>query len=213
MENRTDEEMYVFRIGTYDEDKLLRQVSAALEKRTEMVSRERYPGLWHKTDKLRNISEPRKSRLRTKVFSCICLLLGLFLLIPGMVKPQELMVPLLVGAIAVGAGIGGLWRSRKRRKNPFDKSARLLLQGKDAEPSELLEVQFSEEGMRIPTEEGTVEVITYEKFECVIEAEDIILIVFGERVMLLQKRDLVNGTPEAFCGFCAERIRSFQSIR
>jgi len=40
-------------------------------------------------------------------------------------------VPLLVGAIAIGAGIGGLWRSRKNKKNLFDKSA--ILSGDDVE--------------------------------------------------------------------------------
>lgn len=38
MENRGEETIYVFRIGAYDVDMLLPQVSAALEKRTELVS-------------------------------------------------------------------------------------------------------------------------------------------------------------------------------
>ena len=35
---------YIFHISPYDTEKLLPQVSRALEKRTEMVSRERFPG-------------------------------------------------------------------------------------------------------------------------------------------------------------------------
>ncbi len=38
---------YIFHISPYDTEKLLPQVSRALEKRTEMVSRERFPGLWN----------------------------------------------------------------------------------------------------------------------------------------------------------------------
>lgn len=41
---------YIFHISPYDTEKLLPQVSRALEKRTEMVSRERFPGLWKHTD-------------------------------------------------------------------------------------------------------------------------------------------------------------------
>lgn len=62
-----------------------------------------------------------RSRLGTRVKSIVCLALGFFLFIPSLVKPQELLVPLLAGVIAIGAGIGGLWRSRKHKKNPFDK--------------------------------------------------------------------------------------------
>ena len=42
---------YIFHISPYDTEKLLPQVSRALEKRTEMVSRERFPGLWKHTDR------------------------------------------------------------------------------------------------------------------------------------------------------------------
>ncbi len=203
---------YIFKLSPYDIDGLLPQVSKALEKRTELVSRERYPGLWKQTDKLRASSGQGQNRFRTKVLSILCILLGIFLLVPGLVKPQELLVPLLVGAVAVGAGIGGLWRSRKHKKNPFDKSAKLLLAGKNAELSESVEVEFAENGMTIPTENGATETVSYDKFECAIETEDSILFVFEERVTLLQKRDLVCGMPEEFCAFCAEKIRNYHSV-
>lgn len=203
---------YIFKLSPYDRDSLLPQVSKALEKRTELVSRERYPGLWKQTDMFRAASGQGQNRLRTKVLSILCILIGIFLFVPGIVKPQELLVPLLVGAVAIGAGIGGLWRSRKHKKNPFDKSAKLLLAGKDEAFAELVEVEFSESGMTIPTEKGETETISYDKFECVIETEDSILCVFEERVTLLQKCDLVGGAPEEFCAFCAEKVRNYQSV-
>jgi len=212
MENQTEHKTYLFRLSPYNINKLLPQVSKALEKRTELVSRERYPGLWKHTDKFRESSEQGQNRLRTKVLSILCILLGIFLFVPGLVKPQELLVPLLVGAVAVGAGIGGLWRSRRHKKNPFDKSAKLLLAGKDAELSEPVEVEFAENGMTIPAENGATETVSYDKFECVIETEDSILFVFEERVTLLQKCDLVDGTLEEFCAFCAEKIRNYHSV-
>ena len=44
---------YNFQITPYDTEGILQQVSKALEKRTEFVSRERYPGLWENIDKLK----------------------------------------------------------------------------------------------------------------------------------------------------------------
>ena len=44
-------ENYVFRLTTYDVQQLLPQVSKALEKRTELISRERYAKLWKGIDK------------------------------------------------------------------------------------------------------------------------------------------------------------------
>ena len=95
-------EKYNFQITPYDTESLLQQVSKALEKRTEFVSRERYPGLWENIDKLNAVSKgKRRSSLRSKVMSIICLVLGVFLFVPGLIKPQELLVPLLVGAFAI----------------------------------------------------------------------------------------------------------------
>jgi len=92
---------YVFKLSPYDTTYFLPQVSAALEKRTESVSRERFPGLWEKTDKLNERSKgEKKNTTGTKIKSIICLLLGIFLFVPGMMEPQELLIPLLVGAVA-----------------------------------------------------------------------------------------------------------------
>ena len=41
---------YVFQINTLDQKTLLPQLSQALQKRTELLSRQKYPSLWHKHD-------------------------------------------------------------------------------------------------------------------------------------------------------------------
>ena len=68
--------------------------------------------------------------------SALCLAAGIFLAVPGLMEPRELFVPLLVGAAAMGAGIIGLWQSRARKKNPFDRAAKILLEGKDKSSAE-----------------------------------------------------------------------------
>ena len=145
--------------------------------------------------------------------SVLCLALGIFLFVPGLVEPQELMVPLIVGAIAIGAGIGGLWRSRKHKKNPFDKSAKILLSGKDNIPSEpALTVSFSEDGMTVSADNSNTEFVAYDGFECAIETADTVLFVYDTRVTVLQKNDLKTGDINEFCGLLAEKIAKFVHV-
>ncbi len=207
-------ENYEFQITPYDTENLLQQVSRALEKRTELVSKARYPGLWENIDKLTAMSKGRRrSRLRTKIMSVICLVLGVILFIPGLMEPQELLVPLLAGALAIGAGIGGLWRSRKRRENPFDQSAKRLLMGKDTISAEQsLVVSFSASGMEIRADDSDPQRIPYSDFESVIETNDLFLLVHDTRVTVLQKKDLTSHTTPEFCAFVSENVPSFQSI-
>lgn len=205
---------YIFQISPYDTEKLLPQVSQALEKRTEIISREQYPGMWKHTDKFNSMEQGRtRSRLRTRLMSVVCLAVGIFLFVPGLVKPQELVVPLFVGAVAVGVGIGGLWRSRKHKKNPFDKSAKVLLAGKDGISAEQsIVVSFSKDGMTIPIDNGNTEFVAFSGFECAIEAADMLLLVYGERVTVLQKTDLTTGNISDFCKLISEKVTKYQSI-
>lgn len=204
--------IYIFQISPYDTSSILPQVSKALDKRTELVSRERYPGLWTQTDKLNAMSQGRtRSRLRTRVTSLIFLALGIFLFVPGLVKPQELLVPLIAGGIGIIAGICGLWRSRKHKKNPFDEAAKKLLAEKsDIQPGQY-QVLFSAENMII-AERGKTEHIPYSKFECAVETADIFLLTFDERVTVLLKRDLSKGSIDDFVGFISEKVAKYQSI-
>ena len=205
---------YIFHISPYDTEKLLPQVSRALEKRTEMVSRERFPGLWKHTDRFRSMARGRKrSRLRTRGMSALCLAAGIFLAVPGLMEPRELFVPLLVGAAAMGAGIIGLWQSRARKKNPFDRAAKILLEGIDKSSAEqAASVSFSEEGMTVPAGGGKAEFVPYREFECAVETADSFLFVFGGRVLLLQKMDLKAECTGDFCSLISEKVKPYHSI-
>ena len=205
---------YIFEISPYDISRLLPQVSKALEKRTEIISRERYPGMWQHTDRLNNAAQGKsRSSFRTKLMNVLCLAAGIFLLIPGLVKPQELLVPLVAGAAAVVFGIVGLWRSRKNKKNPFDKSAALLLAGKDTISEEqAVTVSFSDNGMTIPADNGDTELVPYSDFECAVETADTLLFVYGERVTVLQKRDLTTGNPNDLSDLISEKVAKYQMV-
>ena len=201
-------ENYNFQITPYDTESLLPQVSKALEKRTEFVSRERYPGLWENIDKLNAVSKgKRRSSLRSKVMSIICLVLGVFLFVPGLMKPQELLVPLLVGAFAIVIGIVYLYIGRKGKKNPFDKSARLLLMGKDTiSAKQSIMVSFSESGMEIRADDKEPQHIPYSDFESMIETEDLFLFVHDTRITVLQKKDLTSNDITDFRNFISRNV-------
>lgn len=201
-------ENYNFQITPYDTESLLQQVSKALEKRTEFVSRERYPSLWENIDKLNVVSKgKRRSSLRSKIMSIICLVLGVFLFIPGLMKPQELLVPLLVGAFAIVIGLVYLYIGRKDKKNPFDKSARLLLMGKDTiSAKQSIMVSFSESGMEIRADDKESQHIPYSDFESMIETEDLFLFVHDTRITVLQKKDLTSNDITDFRNFISRNV-------
>lgn len=205
---------YIFQISPYDIDKLLPQVSMALEKRTELISREKYPGIWKYTDKFNSVAQGRKrSRLRTRLLSIAFLALGIILFVPGLVKPKELLVPLLAGVVAIGSGIHGLWRSRKQKRNPFDKSAKLLLAGKDTVLMEKdVRVSFTEKGMMLPTDNDNSVLVPYKDFECVVETADTLLFVYSERVTVLQKNDLATDNVNDFCQFIAGKVERYHLV-
>ena len=155
----------------------------------------------------------KRSRLRTRGISALCLAAGIFLAVPGLMEPRELFVPLLVGAAAMGAGIIGLWQSRARKKNPFDRAAKILLEGKDKSSAEqAASVSFSEEGMTVPAGGGKAEFVPYREFECAVETADSFLFVFGGRVLLLQKMDLKAECTGDFCSLISEKVKPYHSI-
>lgn len=199
---------YLFQVSGYDESRLLPQVTKALEVRTEMISRQRLPGMWKLTDRFNSMARGRKrSKVRTRVMSVICLALGLFLFLPALMEPWELLVPLLVGAFAIGAGIGGLWRSFRRKKNPFEQGARMLLTNANGGiDGKKVTVSFGEEGMCVAVD-GANTNVPWQALAYAIEAENIFLLVHHERATLLQKSDLTAGTPEAFRQFIAEKTQ------
>ena len=209
-----ENENYIFQISPYDINCLLTQVSKALEKRTELISRERYPDMWQFTDRMNTAAQGKsRSSFRTKLLSIVCLVVGIFLLVPGLIKPQELFMPLLAGTAALMIGIVGLWCSRKNKKNPFDKSAKLLLTGKDVIPEgQAITVIFSDNGMTIPADNNNTEFVSYNDFECAIETTDAFLFVYGDRVTVLQKKDLTTDNLKDFSDQISEKVTKYQSI-
>ncbi|MBQ4637971.1 MAG: YcxB family protein [Clostridia bacterium] len=204
------ERAFVFKLSPYDNQTLLPQAARALKMRTQLVSREKMPGLWKITDKLNpEGKEPVSNPLRTRILSIICLLLGIFLFVPGLMKPNELIVPLFAGALAIGSGIGGLIRAGRSKNDPYINSAGILLKDKDtAFSDEDIRVSFDDSGMTLPTQDGS-ETVPYDGFERIMECEDMFLFIYDTRVTVLQKKDLLDADANDLADFLSAKVKNY----
>lgn len=202
------ENSFVFQVTPYDREHLLPQVSKALELRMNLLSAKKYPGIWTVTERLRGFSGGKtRSKTRSRIMGILFLLLGTFLFVPGLMDPKELTGPLLIGAVGILAGVFNLWSARKSRENPFDRSAKLLLDSKaDLSASEEIDVIFDEDGMNIPDENGDPEIVPFDAFECAVKGPDLFLFVFDTRVIVLQKSDLYSENAEEFWAYISEKV-------
>ena len=60
---------YTFAISGYDTARLLSQVSRALETRTQILSRQKYPGMWKMTDGLNRSAGARQGNVYLITFA------------------------------------------------------------------------------------------------------------------------------------------------
>ncbi len=199
---------FTFQLSEYNQSDMGAQVSKALEKRTELNSRRKLPWMWKSIDRLDGPKVPtrvsRRRVIRCKIYGFVLLTLGIFLFVPGMMEPKELLVPLITGAVSIFLGIVSLLPRRKKSSRIFDAAAVKLLAG--ALTAEQLEntpilVRFTQDGMMLP--DG--EVISYDCFDTIVETESIYLLTWKERVTVLQKRDLLSGTHEDFLRLLEEK--------
>ena len=186
------------------QDQLLR----ALERVTEARSRQACPGLWKMTDRLNQVQRMppevlRRRRRWQKVYGVLLLALGLFGAIPAAMEPQELMSVLVVSLAAIALGIFSLLPRRQERQN------RQLLRERDRIFSayQTLDEQgaavtFRETGIF----EGEQQLGSYETLQEVVFQENIVLLVWQERFLFLQLRDLEGASPEAFRAFLLRKL-------
>ena len=194
---------YIYSMGIFEPADLLPQVSWILEQITQQNARKKSPGLWKVIDKLNSgkrasEAELKRRRARKKVWGGLFLVMGIFLFVPGIMQPQELTVPLVVGFLAILLGIRYLRREGKK-KNPFDASSeKLLTQLNSCMHGQKMRVSFSEEGIAF-TEEGTEsEKLLYETIEYSFETENLFALVYDGKILLFQKKELLIGIEEEF---------------
>ena len=194
---------FVFRIGSYDTEGLAAELASALRRRTEDLSRQRMPGLWSVSDKLERKESGKQG---SKAMGYLFLVFGIVLLVAGIARPKELLLPLIAGAAAVFAGLSRLLQAGTDRR--FLRSAEMLLRGKETPSDPPQELRFSAIGMTLPQNVGS-ELVPYSAFETVVESERLLLLVFGGRVVVLQKRDLAEGSMDELRELLMSEIKAY----
>lgn len=197
---------FLFKTGNYDIPGLTKQVSRALEVRTELESRAKMPRMWKAIDRMNEdqVSDEVKERRakRSKIYGVLLLILGVLLLVPGLMDPGEMTLQLFAGCVGIVAGALTLIPRKARRSNlqrRIERSARDLLAQLKAAPQ--TEVRFTDESMQL----GDDATIPYQKFTCVVETEDIYLFVWGKEATVLRKCDLCGCEAEDFDAFLREK--------
>ena len=198
---------YTFKLSNYDSNCLNEQLSQALEKHTELLSRHKLSRIWKRIDQLNSLKTTesvRKHRaVRYKIYGIVLLLLGIFLLIPGLMEPTELIVPLLTGVFCIGLGIIYLLPRKKINSKRFSKAASELLNKlqriNQSEEQHIL-VRFTPEGMALMNED----VISYHCFNRLIQTKDMYVLIWNKRITVLQKKDLISSTQQDFVVFLKE---------
>ena len=198
-------EQYIFS-PTACESGLEEELAAALEKRTEVISRASFPNMWEKTDALNRYAARGRTQngLFRKILSWILILAGLFLAIPGMMEPEELRTPLVLGIFFVLLGLLSLLGRRLARKDAsFRRAAAKLLKTTSGLDAVSVQVVFNDEGMSIITQDDACSV-PYAEMEMLIETPQLYLLTYGGKATLLQKKDL-SGDAAAFTASLASR--------
>lgn len=206
---------FAFELTGYDEESFISQVSKALEKRTESVSRNKYPRVWEYIDKMNSkgrVSEEvsKKRRRRYKVYGILFMLVGFFLLIPSLVKPEELLVPLLAGAFAIVIGMLYLWFGRKpieKNMTSFDRAAMKLFDEYKKIPAEVT-VTFTDDKVQLAGDA----VFDYGDINKFYITKDFLIIIWKERITILQKKDLSSCSAEEFINFITYKSQNLFDV-
>ncbi len=208
---------FIFSMQPYNIEKLSSQTAWMLEQITQQNSRKKLPALWKLTDKL-NAAERaseaalKRRKARRKLWGGLFLVMGVFLFVPGIMQPQELIGPLLAGLFAILIGMLYLRRDEKK-KDVFENKAAALLEKMNASmQQQKLRMIISDNGITLSGIEAEEKKISYEKMEYTFETKDLFAMVYENQIILLQKEELMLGKPEELRKRFAEKTVYFSSI-
>lgn len=191
---------FIFSMKPYDAEILSDQVARMLEKRTELASRKRLPGLWKLTDKLNAVprapeAELKRRKERQRRWGGLLLVMGIFLFVPGVMKPQELLVPLVAGFLAIVLGVLYL-RKGDRKKKTSEKKAKQLLEKLNASmENQKLRLVFGDTEFVI-SGAGEDKKVSCADVECALETKDLFGLIYNNQIIIVQKQELLLGNAE-----------------
>lgn len=149
-----------------------------------------------------------------KTLGILSLLAGIFFLSAVLGDPDEMAILVYLAAQYLIVALASLLV--RRRRDPFERAARKVLAGRDradfAAGKADVQVIFSEETMTVNTSGNTSAQFPYTDFKQVLETQDLLLVIFDKRFLILQKKDLTAGTVSDLRDFLKERVEHWVEI-
>lgn len=205
---------FLFCLSAYDDPALDGEEVRLMEQLLEARSRQAVPQVWAATDRLNACAAkgpgPEKRRLRRRIYGLVLLVLGIILLVPGLMKPQELLIPLIAGAAGVLLGLGRLlfpkrWEPPKPSRQAQLAAAEQLARMRGVDWTGV-RVRFGPDGMVMLKGEETSKTVPYTDFTGVCASDRAWLVGWGEGALLLQRKDLTAGEAADFLPYLQENI-------
>lgn len=198
---------YVFAPSNYAMD-LEGELAKALQARTELVSRKRNPKLWRLTDQMQRFAEegPQRKELQRRrvigyVMTAVLFIAAAALLVFGFLEPRDRRMIAIGGVCMLLALSRVLPLVTGSSITRFAKAAHQhLMSLRAADFSQKPTIRFTEDGMRIQSNLGGKD-YDYDTMEAFVETPRLFLLTHSGAATVLQKQDLVLGTPEEFKDF------------
>ena len=190
---------YSFSVSSYEAPALEKEIALALDARSALSMRKRGA----KPTPPKAVKEASAvSRKWRKIAGITVMVLGgaLLLCVTSMVQRSKLLQ--ILGFLLLGVGLmvmrsGAPAGEAHASQKSLQKAQRLLAALRQNNFVNGLNVRFDDEKMTIATKSKNVDV-PYPELHSVVETEHMWFVTYGQAGVVLHKRDLTEGAPEAF---------------
>lgn len=198
---------FVFVPSAYTYD-LEEELARALQARAEIVSHRSNPKLWTRIQTQAGAdassadeARQKQQRLVNTVLSAAVAIIGALFLAAGILQQNDrakVSIGLILLVLAAARLMPGSGAAMSRR---YHKSARALLTSlRSVKMESKPKICVNEEGVTISSNQASAD-YSFSSMETLIETPQLFLLTHSGAATLLQKKDLILGTPEEFQAF------------
>lgn len=149
-------------------------------------------------------------RVKRRLLAAMNLFLGVLLCVGVLADQAQLGALILPGLVCVIGGFAALkWEKSAKQTSAVEREASALVQRYTSlNGLESMFVSFEECGMVFKTEHlEEIQKVSYETFGFVAETEDLLVSVYEEKGLILQKKDLKQGNMNQLREFLQSKVR------
>lgn len=181
------------------------QLVEPLKKITELNSRKKVAALWKIVDGLnrrkKHVSKEVINRRikRYRIWGFLIVLMSLFLFIPSITSPKELLVPLILSSITMVIGLFFVFSCSGSYDKRLKKSAHLLV--KSLENVKNYDIAFKDDGIDL----NKADFIKYSDIKLLTKTQDFYVIFYRENVTVFPINTLNNFSNDLFEEFLFDK--------